>query len=404
MILVTLGLGAAVMLLTSLWFGISSLISLFSNGGDPAGTMIGAVAYGFEVVLVLLCAWVVLQKTMGQERADLPFNLHFANWQVMAGLILVILSAVIGWAAASTGMTWLNWFVLPVLTLLVIVPPVWMLFGIGTRGIELGPRWRVLGVLGLGMTLGPTIMIIMETVLLIGAIVAGLIVTAIKSPVLFQEVISLGQRIQLETDQELILKLLAPYVANPLVIASIIAYIAVFVPLIEELFKPLAVWLFAKKLDSPAQGFAMGMLSGGAFAMLESLNASGNGGTSWPLIVSIRAATTLLHMTVSGIVGWGIVSAFHEKKVLRFFAAYFAAASIHGIWNACAVGAGISTLGEFLGSPEWLFNIIPAAVCGMSVLGIGMLAVLIASNRKIRNAAHSAQFADKNAEEIQPIL
>ena len=40
------------------------------------------------------------------------------------------------------------WIVLPVLTVLVIVPPIWLLFGIGTKGMELGPRWRVFGILG----------------------------------------------------------------------------------------------------------------------------------------------------------------------------------------------------------------------------------------------------------------
>ena len=397
--LISLGIGAAVMLLTSLGFGMSSLIGLFSNGIDPAGTMIGSLAFGFESILLILCAWAVLQKTMGREQADIRLKLPFAKWQIVAGLAVGFLSALIGGVAAASETIWLNWSVLPILTLMVIVPPIWILFGIGTKGIELGPRWRFFGILGLGMTIGPVVMVVMEMVLLIVVIVGGLVLVAVQSPALFQEIIQLGQRLQMETDQDLILKLLAPYIANPPVIAAVIGYIAVCVPLIEELFKPLAVWLFAKELDSPAQGFAMGMLSGGAFALIESLNASGNGSAGWPVIVSIRAATSLLHMTVSGIVGWGIVSAFHDKKILRFFGAYLAAVAIHGIWNACAIGAGISTFGELLGKPEWLFNIIPAALCGMSVLGIGMLAVLIASNRRLGSAASSAQFTEKNAEE-----
>ena len=172
-------------------------------------------------------------------------------------------------------------------------------------------------------------------------------------------------------------------------IATIIGYIAIIVPLIEELLKPLAVWIFATKIESPAQGFAMGVLSGAAFALIESLNASADGTTSWPVIVSIRAGTSLLHMTASGLVGWGIVSAFREKRIMRFFAAYFTAVAIHGIWNACAVGTGISAVGESIGKPEWLFNFIPAMLCGMFVLGIGMFAVLIASNRKLRSAPAS---------------
>jgi RsiW-degrading membrane proteinase PrsW (M82 family) len=239
------------------------------------------------------------------------------------------------------------------------------------------------------MTIGPMIMIVLEGVLLLGIIIVGVIVIAVQQPALFQELVNLGRILKLETNEEVILKLLAPYISNPLVIATVVGYIALAVPLIEELFKPLAVWIFARKMESPAQGFAMGLLSGAAFALIESLNASGDGSVSWPIIVSVRTATSLLHITASGLVGWGIVSAFRERRVLRFFAAYFSAAAIHGIWNACAVGAGFSTVGQFIDKPEWLFNIIPAVLGGMFVLGVGMFAVLIASNRKLRNSPSS---------------
>ena len=122
------------------------------------------------------------------------------------------------------------------------------------------------------------------------------------------------------------------------------------------------------------------------------------------MIVSIRAGTSLLHMTASGLVGWGIASAFREKRARRFFAAYFSAVAIHGIWNACAIGAGISVIGEFIGKPEWLFNIIPAAICGMSVLGIGMFALLISANRKLNRTAITLPdmpVEEKNNEEVK---
>jgi hypothetical protein len=49
-------------------------------------------------------------------------------------------------------------------------------------------------------------------------------------------------------------------------------------------------------------------------------------------------------------------------------------------------------VGGVIGKPEWLFNIIPAALGGMFVLGVGMFAVLIASNRKLRNPLPSPIF------------
>jgi hypothetical protein len=215
--------------------------------------------------------------------------------------------------------------------------------------------------------------------------------------------VKLGRIIRQETNQEVILKLLTPYISNRTVIAIALGYIALLVPMIEESLKPLAVWIFAKKIESPAQGFAMGLLSGAAFALIESLNASGDGTMSWPVIVSVRAGTSLLHMTASGLVGWGIVSAFREKRIMSLAAAYFCAVVIHGIWNACAIGAGLSAIGESIGKPEWLFKFIPAMLGGMSVLGIGMFAVLIASNRKLRGSPSSLRQAQDIAPTLPPL-
>jgi hypothetical protein len=327
---------------------------------------------------------------MGRAQADTPFRFPFAGWQIVASIGLAVVSIVIGGVVAYTEIAWLAWVMLPTLTILVIVPPLWLLFGIGTNGIELGPRWRVFGMLGISLTLGPLLMIVMEMIVLLAIIIAGLIVVAVQQPEFFQEFIKLGKIIEQETNQDVILELLAPYLLSPVVLTTLIGYIALIVPLIEELFKPLAVWIFIKKIESPAQGFAMGLLSGAAFALIESLNASGDGTVSWPIIVSIRAGTSLLHITASGLVGWGIASAFRERRILRFFAAYFTAVAIHGIWNACAVGAGVSMVGEFIGKTEWFFNIIPAMLGGMFVLGIGMFVVLLKSNQKLRSSSSSS--------------
>ena len=390
LILFVFAVSALCLMLILFGIGISSVVDLFSDTGDPAGEMISAMAFGFELLILFLCAWFVFQKTRGNERADLPFKFPYSEWQIFAMLGMTIFAVLLGAGIALIGIKWLSWIFLPILTLFVIVPPIWLLFGIGTKGIALGPRWQVFSALGIGLTIGPVIMIVLEVVVLLGIVIIGVVAIAIQQPALLDELITLGEVIQQETNQDVILKLLAPYIGNPFVIASIVGYIALIVPLIEELFKPLAVWIFARKIETPAQGFALGMLSGAAFALIESLNASGDGSATWPLIVSIRAGTSLLHMTTSGLVGWGIASAFREKKIARLVGAYLSAVTLHGIWNACAVGTGISSIGEFIGKPEWAFNIIPAALCGMAVLGIGMLAVLIASNRKLRSASASS--------------
>jgi hypothetical protein len=384
--LIVLGLGASFLLLAALGVGINSVVILFSEEGDAAGQMISAFTFGFEGVVLLLCCWFVLQKTMGWEQADTLVSFNLEAWHIAAVVGLAIISIAIGAAVVVTEVGWLAWLILPALTVIVIVPPIWLLFSMGSKGVELGQRWRVFGIFGLSMTLGPLVMIIMEITLLVGGIILGVIFIAVSQPQLVQELGRLGLLLQSKTDEDAILNLLAPYLSNPALIAAAIGYIAVLVPLIEELFKPLAVWIFARKLTSPAQGFAMGLLSGAAFALVESLNASGAATDAWPVIVAVRCGTSLLHIMASGLVGWGITSAFLEKRIWRLVTAYLSAVLIHGVWNACAVGVGLSMMGEFIGKPEWLFTVLPAAAGGMFVLAVGIFWVLVASNKRIRNS------------------
>ena len=65
LILIVLGLSMVFVLLIALGLGANSIVSLFTEEGDPAGQMIGAFAFGFEVLILLLCSWFVLQKNTG---------------------------------------------------------------------------------------------------------------------------------------------------------------------------------------------------------------------------------------------------------------------------------------------------------------------------------------------------
>ena len=365
---------------------IGSFISLIRGTADAAGQMIMAFAFGFVGLLLILCAWFVLEKVRHKEIADTSFIFPFSSWHIAASFGIVTLGIAIGTAASLLEIALLSWFLLPTLTILVIVPPVWLIFGLGSHGLELGARWRFFSIFGIGMTLAPLIMIVLEILVLVFGIFIGAVYIGISQPELFAEIKSVADQLSIATDEQVMINLLTPYLTNATLIAIGLSYIAIIVPLIEEFFKPLGVWLFGLQIETPAQGFTLGLLSGAAFALFESLNASADGSMSWGAIVTARAGTSLLHMTASGIMGWGIVSAFKEKKYGRLFGAYLAAFLIHGVWNASAAGAGISALGETIGRPEWLFTFTPALVCGLLVLAIGMFAVLIASNRKLREA------------------
>ncbi|HMV28815.1 MAG TPA: PrsW family glutamic-type intramembrane protease [Anaerolineales bacterium] len=397
-ILLILATSITFLLLIVLSLGVASLVDLFSSSAEAASEMIGAVAFGFISILLLISGWFILQKTRGLEQADQNFKFPFAPWMWLVLPALVIFSILFGGLITFAEIPWLNWLLLPFLTVLVIVPPIWLLFGIASNGLNLGPLWRFFSILGLGMTAGPIIMIVLEMVLLLTLIIAGVAYIAITRPEMVSEIESLANMLNQGLSEDAMLNLLSPYLTNPTLLAIGIGYIALLVPLIEELFKPLAVWLFARQLESPAQGFALGVLSGAAFALVESLNASADGTTSWAVIVAARTGTSVLHMLTTGLVGWGIAMAFKEKRYGRLFGAYLSAVLIHGIWNAAAAGTGISALGESVGKPEWLFNYAPALVCGLLVLGMGTTSLLVASNRKLRKQLELAHVVDSSAE------
>jgi hypothetical protein len=384
-ILAILAIGILFFLGISFIMSMASIAQLFDDSSGLADNMIIAFAAGSEGILLLACAWFVLQKSMGSESAAVSVKFPFAVWQVFAIPLIALVAISLGAAVALYANRYLSWAILPLATLLVIIPPIFLFLGIGSNGIDAGPRWRVWGILGLGLTVGPIMMIVIELLVLALAGV-GVVVFLSFQPEKLQELRDFTQVLNNQTSPEVALNMLAPYLSDPRVIAVVLGYIALIVPLIEEMLKPLAVWIFARSIEKPSQGFVLGMLSGGAFAMMESLNASANGSEAWPAVVGVRAGTSLLHIMLSGLMGYAIVGAFQEKRFGRLLVTYGTVVIIHGIWNACAVGAGLSANGEALGKPEWITTYLLASIAGIMVLSAGMFVVLIASNRKLRSA------------------
>jgi len=154
---------------------------------------------------------------------------------------------------------------------------------------------------------------------------------------MYAEQISNGLMEPLEAE-----KLLTDLISRPIFLNGSILVVAVLVPLLEELFKPMAIWFLAGKRLTPSQGFVGGLIGGACFAMLESLGAVGIPAESeWVMLLFGRTGTGLLHVTLSGLVGWGIASAFYNRNWGRAIFTYLLAVSIHGLWNFFALLSGI---------------------------------------------------------------
>lgn len=389
--------GAGLFLVGALGFGISSILSLVTNGIDPVGAMIGAFAAGVEGLILAVAAWFILQKTLGRPKAEHPVKLPFSNVHIFVALAVTGLALLAGGLVSFSEIKWLGLLVLPALTILVITLPIWVLLGLGTNGIEFGPRWRTWSIFGIGMTLGPLVMLTLEFILILLLVVGASIYIA-ANPQLVEEITKMASVVGNETSPEVILELIAPYILNRGVITLALLFLGLAVPMIEELFKPLGIWLFASKIQTPAQGFALGLLSGAAYALVESLGVSGQGDNTWALVVAVRAGTSLLHITTTGLMGWAIVKTWQERKILSLVFAYITVVLIHGIWNGSVVGAGFAAVADMVNQTNFAVTVLPAAVCGISTLVIGMLVILLASNRRVKKLS----LQETNESRIEP--
>lgn len=357
--------------------GITALLA-FSRGNavEVQQTIIFAT-FGFEAVLLFMATFFLIQKTLRKPAADQGTFLSFSPLQIfiltIAGGGAILLGNWIGQNQAT------DWLVLPVLTIPAVVLPLAALFALGTRHISLGTRWQSWSVLGLGMSLVPVILLILEGLIAV-VLFVGLMAFLTTQPEWAQKLQELARQLMtLGPQSQQARDLLAPWLTKPGVIAGILIYIAVIVPSVEELFKPLGVWLLAGKLDSPSQGFALGALSGASYALIETIGVSAQG-QEWASLLFTRIGTGLLHITTSALVGAAIVFAWRQRRYLRLLGTYVLAITLHGLWNAAAM---LFTFSE-MGQTNTLMALQPFTIILLSVLTVIMFVILLYMNQQMR--------------------
>jgi hypothetical protein len=370
----------------ALLLGVTALVSLFSGTEVRADQTVPLVAFGFEAIVLLAAAFFSLQKFLQKPAADENASVSVSAWQIILLIFVAGVSLLIGYQIAE--MQSLLWIILPMLTVPAIVFPLGVLLVVGTRKLPFGTRWQTWSVLGLAMTLAPLILFTLEIFigLIIFAFVAAYLVT---QPELIQELQRLSQEIMiLGPESEATLELLGPLLTKPGVMAVTLIYIAVLVPAIEEIFKPIGVWLFAGQL-SAAQGLTLGALSGASYALIETIGVSAQT-SEWASLLFSRIGTGLLHITTSALMGAAIVLAWRERRYLRLLGTYFLAVFLHGLWNSLAIIFTFSTLAELFEQPGTLGAIQPPIIVAMVILAIALFVILIISNLRMRRTLSSS--------------
>ena len=368
-------------LLVAALLGSVTLIRTMSGGQMDVRQMTLTVVVIFVAALLLGAGFVSLLKVLQKPAADVESIFTIKLWQIAVCLAVAGIAIWLGRLILENEQV--SWLLLPLLTLPAVVLPIVVLFGLGSRSIPLGPRWRSWNVLGISMTLVPFLTFILEAVAVV--IIFILVILYISSqPALLAQLERLSTQIYtIQQDPEALLGLIAPLLLRPGILAISFLFFSVMIPMLEELVKPLAVWLFGNQINTPAQGFALGALCGASFALLETFGVSAQS-EDWTTLLLTRLGTDILHVTTAALMGAAIVYAIREHRYLRLLGIYLLCVSLHGLWNGLAILFTFSGLAEMY-LPKSLLNGLSAPVAvALGVLAILLLALLILSNRRLR--------------------
>jgi RsiW-degrading membrane proteinase PrsW (M82 family) len=282
----------------------------------------------------------------------------------------------------------LDWLFLPPLQILAVGLPLWWLVEFGRRGLMDGGPQRSWGVLSAGLLVSPAVATVVELVA-IGLVALVFVIWLASQPGAAQQMSLLAQRLSnAGSDPEVLLRILRPLAMTPSVLISIILVTSGLVPLIEELVKPLGLWVLVGKKLTPAQGFLFGLLSGAAFALLESLGTIASpSGQDWLPVILGRTGTGLLHTVSTGLMGWGLASTWQDGHYLRLAGTYLLAAGLHGLWNLFGVLLALPALfgtASVTGLAAVFLRLGEIAPYVLVVLAIMLFLILRGSNRRLR--------------------
>ena len=352
----------------------------------PSFLLAGALAFSG---LLLIPASIHSFRAMNAS-PDQPAALPPLRIGALLGILAIwIVAAVIAQVFGGYGASWLF---LPPLALAGMGIPVYLLFRLGVGGVGLGTRQRAWNVFGLGLVGGPALAGILELAVYLLLLLGGGIVLALK-PDWQTTFTRLTTQLEQASTTDQILSLVSPYLMNPVVIILLLLVVAVVIPLVEELVKPVGVWLLRKRPPTPQEGFALGVISGAGFALLESLLAAASNDGVWGLAFVARVGGGVMHILNTGLMGWAIASCWQERRFGRLARTYGLVVFLHGLWNALTVGTIVGGL-RVASSPQEM-DLLGGALVGISILGLGLLAsgglaLLVVLNRRMRPAPVTA--------------
>lgn len=359
--LLALNLTAGLILLSSALSLILLAVAQLSLGGgeiqgnprlsEVAPILIGAAGLAWMGFLQFPSAWYAFRRLVSPKEPA-PWAVAPASLRRAIPISLVIFALVLWTGKSISAIPPINSIVLPFLHIIGISLPIAWVYGFGSVSLApLSPR-RAWTAFTMSLSVSPFLILFFESGMLM-LFLAGWMAYLFMNPAALETLLSISTQVAQIKDLAEAQRIIGPYLLQDRVLWAFIIFASGIVPLIEETIKPLAVYFFLRRGISPGRGFVLGMACGAGYALFESLLMIGVA-ADWHLVVLGRSVTSLLHITNSGLVGWGLASLWGSRKrhvfrrpvVLKAGAAFLFAVMMHGLWNGFTLLGAWVTLAE----------------------------------------------------------
>jgi hypothetical protein len=272
------------------------------------------------------------------------------------------------------------------LNILVIALPVVAWVIIGGHGLKAHSNQRLWGVFNISQFISTSAAMIIEILMVVIVAVAAMGWLVQQSEFAPYRALLQNQGQLTEMQIQSLVYDIQPLVKTPVIYALIILGMCLFVPMVEELLKPLGVWFLVKKNITPSEGFFIGLLGGAGFALVESLLVMGSASDQWVSTVVGRVGTGLLHVTTAGILGRAMAKSWQDGKYSRISFTYLGMILLHGTWNFFAILLAV----QYAVVPieaTWISAILPYVQWVLFGLALIMIVVLTLVNHLLQKDA-----------------
>ena len=331
--------GGLCALLTGLLAGLGGLAVALLSGEEARALLVllfGSLS-GLGIALGGALAWEGWQSL--QDRPSRPW-LPRRTW-----IALLLLAGSVAGGAWAAGTPPLDVFILPAAHILATALPPAILVALIARGLGgRALRRHIVAQAGSGAFLSTSLAMLVETLLLLGLVVviAAVVMLLPGGQAWLNQLALAFESAAAAQDAGRLLEL----AGSPWLWVAVLAITAVAIPLIEESVKTLGVALMLYRRPARDEAFLWGAASGAGFAMAESALNSLIGLPSWATAVLLRIPAGLMHTFTGALMGLAWHAAFVERRRGRALALFLLSVTIHGAWNALAIGSGILSIGE----------------------------------------------------------